>query len=204
MNLFRTVLPVLLALPALLAGLFFAGCGAKGRPHITWSDLASVKSMPVTVEGTLQKAYMTDDSCYYSEWSYGVMHSNGSADLIPANQSNDSITIVTPRGILRVDIFEMRTYLGAFYSRTFSPENEGIAPTPIRKLLEKTPLTISVREYLLQPERTYYVRVRSDSALAPPKTEGGEPEVLYRHILEISDLPFREAAPPRELTPAYK
>lgn len=202
---FKTAFSFLLPLLLICAGFTLFGCGAKGRPHVTWSDLASARSLPVTVEGTLQRSYMTGDSCYYSEWAYGVMAPDGSADLIAANQSNDSITIVTPRGIMRLDIFEIRTYLGAFYSRTFNPENQGIAPTPIQKLLEKTPETISVREYLLQPGRTYYARVRSDSALTPPREAGGQPEVIYRNVLEISDIPFREEqAAARELTPAYR
>lgn len=203
MKLFTTALTLFSSL-LILSGAVLSGCGAKGRPRITWNDLSEANSLPVTVEGTLQRSYMTGDSCYYSEWAYGAMHSDGSADLIPANQSHDSITIVTPRGIMRLDIFEIRTYLGAYYSRTFNPENQGAAPTPIQKLLERVPETIAVREYLLQPERTYYVRVRSDSAMSPPKNPGDQPQVMYRNILEISDMPFREGIYARELTPAYK
>lgn len=187
-----------------LAGLNLAGCGASSRPMVTWDDLSRSNSLPVTIEGTLQRSYLTGDSCYYSEWAYGVMRPDGSASLVPANQSYDSITVVTPHGIIRLDIFEIRTYVGSFYSRTFSPENAGIAPTPIQKLLEKTPETISVREYLLQPERTYYVRVRSDSAYGAPGTSGEAREVLVRNVLEICDLPFTEEKPPRSPTPAYQ
>lgn len=178
-------------------------CRKTPEPKLTLEDLAVYRSLPVTVEGRLQLSAMTNDSCYYSEWAYGPMNTDGTTQLTGARQTIDSIDVVTPRGVITLDVFQVRMYIGSYFSRTFSPENIAAAPTPIQDLLEKQPGTISVQEYLLQPDRTYHVRVRSDTAYIPPSVPGSEPEIRTRPILEISDLPFNGETPPRPLTPAY-
>ena len=196
-----------------IASLLLSSCGGDHvRPRVTLAELSAYSSIPVTIEGTPRTAYLTDDSCHYSEWAYGVMKPDASVNLTTAYQTSDSIIVVTPYGIIPLDVFSLKLYLGAFFSRTFNEENASIAPLPIQRLVEEKGSTIAVREYLLQPERTYFARVRIDTVnLAATRPVISTDEVieyeknpqLIKHVLEISDKPFTSQKPPREATPAY-
>ena len=192
-----------LALPlSLLAGIL-TGCRKTQPPGLSLEDLASYRSLPVTIEGRLQLSAMTGDSCYYAEWAYGPMHTDGTTELVSARQTIDSVDVVTPKGLIRLDVYQMRLFIGSYFSRTFNTENIASAPTPIQVLLKKHPGTISVQEYLLHPDRTYYARVHTDTIYMALTDSDDDSEFVTRPILELSDLPFTEEAPPRPPTPAY-
>ncbi len=194
-SLARFVTTALLSLGLLSCG------GTVARKRVTPQELVNLRSIPVTIEGTLRSAYMTDDSCYYTEWAYGVMTEDASVSLTPAYQSSDSILVVTPHGVMLLDIFDVKLYLGAYFSRTFSSENASIAPLPIQKLVEKEGGIIAVHEFLLRPEQTYYAQVRREFAPGtdPAETAG----VGSRLVVELSDRPFEGETPQRGPTPSY-
>ena len=108
--------------------------------------------------------------------------------------------------------FSIKLYLGSFFSRTFNSENASIAPLPIQKLVEEKGGTIAIREYLLQPNTTYYARAKIDTldltSTRPVISMGEvieqkESAHLTKQVLEISDRPFTSPKPPRKPTPAY-
>lgn len=181
-----------------------SGCRKTPDPGLTLEDLAGYNSLPVTIEGRLFFSTMTGDSCYYAEWAYGPMDADASTDLIAAQQSLDSIEVVTPKGRIKLDVFEIRTYIGSFFSRTFNDENAGGAPSPVQELVAQQGGTISVQEYLLEPKRTYYAHVGSDSIYIPAENGSGEDRLVLRKVLEISDLPFENGEPRRDPTPTYR
>lgn len=194
---------LVLALPFFVLSGILNGCRKTQPPGLRLEDLASYRSLPVTVEGRLQLSAMTGDSCYYAEWAYGPMREDGTTALVSARQTIDSVDVITPKGPIRLDVYQMRLFVGSYFSRTFNTENIAAAPTPIQVLLEKQPGTISVQEYLLQPDRTYYARVRTDTIYMAITDNDDDSEFVTRPILELSDLPFTEEKPPRAPTPAY-
>ncbi|MCB0713892.1 MAG: hypothetical protein KDD67_16320 [Ignavibacteriae bacterium] len=183
----------------LLLSLMLVSCGGDVvRPRVTMGELTKFASIPVTIEGKIRSAYMTDDSCYYTEWAYGIMGEDASISLTPAFQSNDSILVVTPYGVIQLDIFQIKLYLGSYFSRTFSSENSSIAPLPIQKLVEKEGGVIAVHEFLLLPEQTYFAQVRKNTLAG---VNGSDSTSQY--VLEISDRPFNGTTPQRKPTPSY-
>ncbi len=175
-----------------LAPLLLTSCaGEKGRPLLTIEQMASYAWLPVTIEGDTITSYMTNDTCHYAEWAQGPWNPDATGQFEAAYQTNDSIVIVTPHGLLPIDIFSIRLYLRPTFSRTFSPENSSIAPLPVQKFVEARGGITAVREYALRPEQTYYARVVRDSLSTTGSTSAaGETVVLTRPIVEISDRPF--------------
>jgi len=203
-NLTRRLRRGLLA-PLLLVPLCSCGGGSKLRPLLPIERMADYSWMPVTIEGTLRKAYMSDDSCLYAEWAAGPFNPDASGEFEPIYQSSDSIVVVTPHGILPIDIFSIRLYLRPTLSRTYSPENAKMAPMPVQDAIERSGGGITaVREYILRPTQTYYARVGLDSLSATgSSSEAGETVAVTRRILEISDRPF-DVARLSDITPATR
>ena len=179
-------------IPALLLPLLLIACaGEKGRPLLSVEQLASYSWLPATIEGDTLVSYMTDDTCHYSEWAQGPFSPDGNGTFEAAHQTTDSILIVTPHGVLPIDVFSIRLYLRPTFSRTFSPENSSIAPLPVQKYIDARGDITAVREYVLRPHQTYYARVSRDSmSTRGADSDAGEQVVLTRAVVEISDRPF--------------
>lgn len=193
----RRLVPVLFAFILAVA----AGCSSAKRPVVTLKDLAAYDSMSVTLEGDPALSYLTGDSSYYSEWAYGYAASDGSASLTPGYQSNAPLKVITPYGEVTLDVFTIRAFLGPSFSRSYDRGSLSIAPAPIQRLLEQRDGTIAIREYVIKPGRTYYARVHTETFYQP--AADGTPQELVQHVLEISDLPFKNGKPQREATPSY-
>ena len=172
-----------------VAVILLPSCSSDTRTWVTLHELSKRSSIPVTIEGTYRKAALTDDTVHYSEWAYGPFQTDQPIELTPAYQTDDSLVVVTPYGYLAIDVLSIRLFVGPYYSRTFGPENESIAPFAVSHLIKKSGETLSIQEFLLQPKMTYFARVAKDSVgLGGP----------YRTILEISSRPFdgRRQLPP--------
>ena len=192
-------LPLLLLIP------FIHSCGgAPVRPVLRMERMADYVFLPVTIEGTMMRSYLAGDSCHYQEFATGPYNPDASGTFTAVFQSKDSIIVVTPHGIIPVGIFDVRLLLGPYYSRTFGPEQIEIAPAPVQKEIDKAATTIAVREYLLQPNRTYYARLAYDSLVVQQATDAGERIVRTRPVLEITDIPFNAAVTRSEATPATR
>ncbi len=202
-NLTRRLRKGLLA-PLLLVPLCSCGGGSTLRPLLPIESMADYSWLPVTIEGTIRKAYMAGDSCLYAEWAAGPFNPDASGEFEPIYQSSDSIVVVTPHGILPIDIFSIRLYLRPTLSRTFSPENAKMAPLPVQEAVKESGGVTAVREYILRPTQTYYARVALDSLSATGmSSEAGETVAVTRRILEISDRPF-DGPTLSEITPATR
>lgn len=194
----------LIALCTLTPLLLTSCAGEKVRPLLSLEQMAKYSWLPVTIEGDTITSYLSDDTCHYAEWAQGPWNPDATGEFEAAYQTNDSILIVTPHGVLRVDIFSIRLFLRPTFSRTFSPENSSIAPLPVQKFVESRGGVTAVREYALRPRQTYFARVGRDSlSTQGTDSDAGSAVVLTRPIIEISDRPF-EAEREWVATPATR
>ncbi len=169
------------------------GCSSPTKKWVTIEELSEYRSIPVTIEGTFRAAALSGDTVHYQEWAAGPFRTDAPIELAAVYQSDDSLVVATPYGYLTTDVLSLRLFIGSYFSRTFNPENSGIAPFAVQKLLERSDEVLSVQEFLLHPVITYFARVARDSA-----GPGGP----YRTILEIAPRPFdgRRLPPPTPST----
>ncbi len=171
---------------------------------VTLEELESYQPFEITLRGDTILAYLSDDTCHYTEWAYNERLDSGWTELTSGYQTDKPLRIITPYGEATLNIYQIRTYLGAYHSRTFERGNAAIAPAPMRQALERADKMLYVREYLLSPNRSYWARVGKARYFAPADSPGAAPIEKYTLVLEISDKPFKGGAPDRELTPAYQ
>ena len=148
-------------------------------------SLRSLGQFTVTARGETLESFPSKRHCLYFEWAAGYKLNGDWAERILTNHSHESLTMVTPRGLLEAPFASMRLYLPVAAAHRYTRQGEANAPELLREQLERDGRTIDLEEILLEEGRTYYAMVDVGSRLA------------------ISDMPFKDGRPQRALTPAY-
>ena len=151
-------------------------------PQNTIGSLESLPPFEVTIVGTPLISPLSGRPAFYYESWFGERRGDEWISRQSGGRSQQDLRISTPRGPLDVRLANIRTYLAAASVSNGAMDGE---------------------EYRLEPNRTYYARVASETYLLPPRG-GAPPESRERLVLQITDAPFVNLRPQRPLTPAFQ
>ena len=147
-------------------------------------SLRSLGQFTVTARGETLETFPSKRRCLYFEWTAGYKVDGDWAERLLTGHSDKSLTIVTPRGLLEGRFDSLRLYLPVAAAHRYTRQDAANAPDLLLAHLNRDGRTIDLEEILLEEGRTYYAMVDVGSKLA------------------ISDLPFKDGKPQRQVTPA--
>ncbi len=169
----------------------------------TLSSLRKLEMFTVTLKGTTMESFPSGASCIYFEWVYGEKRDGEWVMFSKGYQSGDGITVIIGEGEIELSVNQLRLYLAPAYSRVYTPQQINDAPEIVREMIASENKPITIEEYRLDSNVTYYAHVDSESYWLPP--EDDKPPTRHaNHVLAISDLPFKDNESQRPLTPAYQ
>ena len=160
----------------------------QSSPQMAVDSVESLRSLgqfTVTARGETLESFPSKRKCLYFEWTAGYKQGGDWAERILTSHSRESLTLVTPRGLIEAPFASLRLYLPVAAAHRYTRQDEANAPDLIREQLKRDGRTIDLEEILLEEGRTYYAMVDIGSTLA------------------VSDLPFKDGKPQRALTPAH-
>lgn len=170
---------------------------------LTLSSLRNIEPFTVTLKGATMESYPSGVSCIYFEWVYGEKKEDEWVMFSKGWQSGDGVTVITGEGEIELGVNQLRLYLTPAYSRVYAPHQINDAPEIAREMIASENKPITVEEYRLDSNTTYYAHVDSESYWLPPEDDK-PPSRHVNYVLAISDLPFVDNEPQRPLTPAYQ
>ena len=170
----------------------------------TLSSLRKLGSFSVTLKGTTIESFPSGAACIYFEWVYGEKKGDEWVMFSKGYQSGDGVTVITSEGEIALSVNQLRLYLAPAYSRVYTPQEIDTAPEIVREMIASENKPITVEEYRLNSNVTYYAHVDSESYWLPPEGDDKPPSRHANHLLAISDLPFVDGESQRALTPAYQ
>jgi hypothetical protein len=166
------------------------------------ADLRADGDFTITLAGPELKSFPSGRVCVYWEWAAGQLRDGDWMVRVGGAHSGNRLAITTPRGTLDLAHGDVRLYLPASASQSYTAKTQAESTAePVRSLLkEMDPLT--VEEYLLHAGRRYHARIETETILLPPR--GAQPpERRTKLLLAISDQPFKDSRPQRRLTPSF-
>jgi len=169
----------------------------------TLSSLRKLGSFTVTLKGATIESFPSGAPCIYFEWVYGEKKDDEWVMFSKGWQSGDGVTVISGEGEIELGVNQLRLYLAPAYSRVYAPQQINDAPEIVREMIASENKPITVEEYRLVENQTYFARVDSESYWLPPEDDK-PPSRRMNHVLAISDLPFGEGERQRMLTPAYR
>lgn len=176
---------------------------------ITVEELAVEEgAFEVTFTGQTTESFIGKQPCVWYEWDFGEYDETKSADEfawgthVNVYTTELKLTGATRLGTLSFGWRKMRTYLAPTTLRVYTSDDAVEAPKIVRDWISEHGGPVTVAEYCLLPDKTYFAMVEGDTYKVPGEEE--ELETRTNFVLQISDVPFQEGAPPHAITPTYR
>lgn len=171
---------------------------------ITLTDLRNAGELQIRFTRKPHTARLSRQTCVYFELVSGQKNDRGWVSYSVIH-SSDPVTIWTELGSFELPINTLRLYIDPVYSRVITWKNIGDYLTFVQELLKKEGQPqMNLEEYCLAIDKSYYALVRPESYQLPPETPGSEPVECENPVFWVSDLPFKNGRPQRELTPHFR
>lgn len=167
-------------------------------------ELEKLGVFEVKLEGDCEQSYLTRKSVLYFEWLYGEKDEKGWVSYSTAYHSEKPFNVITPAGTLELQTNRLRPYLAPSFEKAYSGDSIKDAPPAVKAYYEEKRTTVSVEEYCLEPGRIYYAKVETETYYLPPMPDEEKPVRRHNKVLALSDLPFQDGKPRRQLTPLYR
>jgi len=167
------------------------------------NELEKLGIFTVTLQGEPRESYLSKKKVLYSEWHYGEKGENGWVSFITGYRTIGNLTIATPIGTFELPARLLRPYLSPVYLRTYTGKTIKDAPSPARELYSENGKPVTLEEYCIEPGKTYHAKISTESYFLPPG-EDGEPIERHNKVLILSDSPFKDGMPQKEITPGYR
>ncbi|MHC9544877.1 MAG: hypothetical protein AB9903_35630 [Vulcanimicrobiota bacterium] len=167
------------------------------------NELETLGIFTVTLQGETLESYPSKKKVFYFEWHYGEKGEMGWVSFSTGYRSEKDLTIVTPKGTFELPVRLLRPYLSPVYLKTYTGKTIKDAPSAARELYSENGKPVTLEEYCLEPGKTYHAKVSEESYFLPPG-EDGNPIERHNKVLILSDSPFKDGMPQKEITPGYR
>lgn len=156
------------------------------------------------------ESFRSKKPCAYFEWLYGFKVDGKWSEYSIGYQSEEGLTLQTDTGRIQLGRSDFRLFLSPTTSESYTNEKEILEKADFltefttqgdTKIGEANP--VYVEEYILESGKTYFAILHIDSFMLPPDEDGGRPTRKEKKLLWISDTPFVEGKPQKEMTPAF-
>jgi hypothetical protein len=216
----------LVGLSVLLLGAALHFAGATPPPEQeedvvtrTLDELKSLGTTTFTVVGETTPSPIGKTACAWFEWVVGDrvadpgpeateeerkqwLRSGGWRSYQNGTHSERPVTVNAEGGETEVSWRKLRLHLAPTTVQVFTSADDA-APWA-KEWLKENGAPATVAEYCLQPDRTYYGQVKTETYWLPPEPPDFEPGQGHNDVLVLSEEPFDERGKsPLPLTPMY-
>ncbi|GEM_PF-1157039 len=187
----------------IMAVLSFTYSLSAKEVKVMMNEIETLGVFTVTLQGETQDAFLSKRKVLYFEWHYGEKGDKGWISYLTGFHSEQGLLAITPKGTLEIPLRSLRPCLSPVFSRTYTGKTIKEAPAVAQELFSETSKPVTVEEYCLESGKTYYAKVSTESYFLPPG-EDGNPSEHHNTVLLISDSPFKDGMPAKEITPGYR
>ena len=162
----------------------------------------------LTLTGTPHKPFLHDKPCLWSEWAYGRRGAGNQweSHMLGGHSEQDLVAwIVREDSVIELPLSwrTLRPHLSPTRETTYN-QLTADAFGFIREWLATNPPPVTVAEYCLTENTTYYGRVVRETDSLPPEPPDFQPGHGVNHVLLLSDVPLSGRTPSTPLTPLFQ